>query len=257
MTLAGSDVCVMEHVNKRYQTAEGSVSYEVEIECLTARSGERLALVAPSGSGKSTIMNMLLLAMSPDGAARHDLYMLDGQLIDISQLWQSNQIEKLSQLRARMMSFILQTGGLLPFLSARENIMLPSKIAGSKPDPQILEALIDCLSIGSVLSRKPASLSVGERQRVAVARALITRPRILIADEPTASLDRANAQAIMSLMLDLAKETGTCVILATHDLTIVDEFGFETLQYRHETAKEGHPKAVFWRAPEIGRGQLQ
>lgn len=257
MTRADNEVCVMEGVTKQYKNASGRVAYEVEIEHLVARSGEHLALVAPSGSGKSTVLNMLLLAMSPDKANLYRLRDPQGALVDIAALWQSNQVDQLSQIRARLMSFILQTGGLLPFLSARDNILLPARIVGAKPQAQMMDALVERLSIGDVLTRKPASLSVGERQRVAVARALISAPRLLIADEPTASLDRSNARTTMSLMLELAKETGTCVILATHDLSIVDEFGFETLGYRNDTADQGHAKAVFWRHAQPVGAMLQ
>lgn len=257
MTVAEEAIYILENVVKTYYDASGIPQYQVEIEALKLSKGEHVALVAPSGSGKSTVLNMLLLAMAPDASGCHQLIDSDNSELDIADLWRLKRFEVLARIRTKMMSFILQSGGLMPFLTAAQNINFPMRMSGTKSDPKIHEHLVDVLGIGSILHRKPADLSVGERQRVAIARALINSPRILIADEPTASLDEVNAHKTLSLMLELVRDTKTSIVLATHDLNIVRDFGFETLKYRSDLSSHGTPKAVFWRDEKQNTTVLQ
>jgi putative ABC transport system ATP-binding protein len=185
--------------------------FEVIIEHMTLRAQDRIALVGPSGCGKSTILALLALALRPDDAAD---FALAGT--DVLALWRRGRHDALGALRGRMVGFVPQTAGLLPFLTLRANIALPLELM-RRPEPRRVAALAATLGIGGVLDRRPADASVGERQRAAVARAVVHRPVILLADEPTAAVHPAQAQATLALMLAAADEAGAAMVMATHD----------------------------------------
>ena len=155
--------------------------------------GEMLAIVGQSGSGKTTLLNLL-----------------DGQ--DIHSLSDKQS----AQLRRRKIGYIYQDFKLLPILTAKENILLPASLDGKKTPQEQVQDLADQLGIGTRLGHLPSQMSGGQRQRVAIARALINQPDILLADEPTGNLDKASAQEIIQLLLDLNK-AGHTIILVTHD----------------------------------------
>jgi putative ABC transport system ATP-binding protein len=185
--------------------------------------GEAIAITGPSGSGKSTLLDMLALALKPDTAKRFSIAEVDAAL-----LWQRDRADALARLRAGTLGYVLQQGGLLPFLSVRQNILLPQRLAG-RIDPARLAALADRLGITDQLDKKPAALSVGQRQRAAIARALAHRPGIVLADEPTASVHPEMADTILALLVDTARESGAALVLATHDPTRAEAAGFTLL----------------------------
>ena len=217
----------------RHQAPGGAVGFELVVASLSIARGEALALVGPSGSGKSTLLDLLALARRPARAAQFLLTPRDGKAIDIAALWRAHDENSLTAIRAAHFGYILQTGGLLPFLSVRRNIALSQAVLG-RPDPAHIEALATRLEIASLLERMPASLSVGQRQRVAIARALAHRPEILLADEPTASVHPALADTVMALLLEQAREQDTALILATHDPDRAARHGFALLSIRTE-----------------------
>lgn len=238
----------LKGVSRQFMRADGSgVGIEVMVPALEAFRGDRLALLAPSGSGKTTLLNMLLLALSPTEAATFEMSAPDRGTMDIGAMWRAGETAKLSVLRSTRIAFVLQSGGHLPYLTARQNIELPSALTGRRRSRDEISEVARALNIESILDKRPYALSGGERQRVAVARALIGRPSILIADEPTASLDAANAETLMQLICDLCAETGTCLVVATHDTKLVENFGLEPLIFRAGTHPDGHPVSAFWR----------
>ena len=172
--------------------------------------GETRAVLGPSGSGKTTLVH-LLAGILP---------MQNGRLwwgeVEVSGLSE----EELARLRRERIGLIFQHHYLLDELSALENVMIPGLISGN-PDSQRARQLLARVGLEKQSHLLPASLSGGERQRVAVARALYPKPRAILADEPTGSLDRANAERIRDLLIELAQESGTAVILATHDEALV------------------------------------
>jgi putative ABC transport system ATP-binding protein len=188
----------------------GAQAFRLEVPALRLEPGARLVLHGASGSGKSTLLDLLALALRPDAVAR---FVVAG--MDVAQAWRLGGAA-LDGLRARRLGYVLQTGGLLPFLTVRANIALPGEIAG-RPDPARVGALARRLGIAEQLGKRPQALSVGQRQRVAVARAVAHRPALVLADEPTASVDPAMAEEVLDLLLAETEAAGAALVLATHD----------------------------------------
>lgn len=183
-------------------------------------SGEAIAVTGPSGAGKSTLLDLLALALKPDAA---EAFALAGH--DAAALWRAGAADALASLRAAHLGYVLQQGGLLPFLSVRENILLPQRLAG-RLDPARVEELAARLDISDQLAKKPAALSVGQRQRAAIARALAHRPAIVLADEPTASVHPEMADTVLALLAATARDSGAALVLATHDPARAEAAGF-------------------------------
>ena len=176
---------------------------------LVARAHESVAVTGPSGSGKSTLLNLIGGVDRPSSGAIR----LDGR--DIGGL----SSDDLAKYRRETIGFVFQTFRLLPDLTAIENVALPHVLAGGSEEAGETKArpLLDRVGLGDRLRHRPAQLSAGEQQRVALARALVNGPRILLADEPTASLDAEAATALLDLIAEIRKERGLTLIVATHD----------------------------------------
>lgn len=227
MSGGGQPLLLVEGLAKR--RAGDDRSFTLRVPHLALAPGESLALVGPSGCGKSTVIDLLALALAPDEAGRFRLRSAGGWF-DVAAAWRKGQEDRLGRARAEMLGYVLQTGGLLPFLTAGRNIALPAEIAG-RHDAAWIRDLAKRLGILPLLDEMPARLSVGQRQRVAVARALAARPPLVLADEPTASLDPANAEVVMGLLLEATRHAGAALLLATHDWELV--------------ARHGLPRATF------------
>ncbi|MBT2298651.1 ABC transporter ATP-binding protein [Pseudomonas fluorescens] len=203
----------------------GSQRYSLVIPRLQLCAGEQLAVVGPSGCGKSTLLDLLALVLAPDQAAQFDFTPANTPL-DIAALWRARQQGALADLRSRHLGYVLQTGGLLGFLDVRGNIELSRKLLGMADDGSV-SRLVGQLDIADQLGKKPADLSVGQRQRVSCARALAHSPRLLLADEPTAALDPLNADRVMQLLVTQAREHGVCCVVATHDESLARSSGLQ------------------------------
>lgn len=213
----------------------GAPGFFLEIPDLTIHKGEKVALVGYSGCGKSTLLDMLAMILKPTEASCFEFCWQNGEngehrSLDVMDAWQTNNLNTLAQLRMRHMGYVLQTGGLLPFLSVRDNIGI-SRIALGLPVGLAIEKIAAKLNIESLMDRLPRQLSVGERQRVAIARAMAHRPAVVIADEPTASLDPINAEKIMALFSRLADDFKVTLVVATHDWERVAENGFRQITF--------------------------
>jgi putative ABC transport system ATP-binding protein len=176
---------------------------------LQVYAGEFLGLYGKSGSGKSTLLSLAGLIDTPTKGELHYRNINVGKLNDVD----------LSQLRAQDIGFIFQTFNLLPLLTAYENVEYPLMLLGlseTERKVKVLEAL-DKVELLAFQEHRPGQLSGGQRQRVAFARAIVKKPKLILADEPTANLDSANSQAIFNLLLKLQKEMKVTVILCTHD----------------------------------------
>ena len=211
---------VLEQVRKR-RAADDRV-FELTIERMDLGPGERLAVVGQSGSGKSTLLDLAGLALAPDGAHAFRLESDGGGPVNLGELWRTRQLEALAALRARHFGYVVQSGALLPFLSVGDNVHLPLSLAGRRERDRVRD-LLDRLGIASLERVLPERLSFGQRQRVAVARALAHRPDFLLADEPTASLDPDNARRVMELLLELTAAEGSALLLVSHDLDLLDD----------------------------------
>ena len=169
--------------------------------------GRFTAIMGPSGSGKSTLMHCLA---GLDVVTSGNVYL--GQT-DLSVL----DDKRLTQLRRDQVGFIFQAFNLLPTLTALENITLPLDLAGKKPDQAWLDAVVQTVGLGGRLAHRPGELSGGQQQRVAVARALVARPEIVFADEPTGNLDSRAGAEILAFMWQAARELGQTIVMVTHD----------------------------------------
>lgn len=209
--------------------AEG-ISFRLIIPDIHIQAGEKIALVGQSGSGKSTLLDILAMVLSPDAA---DTFQLDvgGDRHNIAHHWKQHDQDRLSELRKRHLGYVLQTGGLLPFLSVRDNIQLSRRLL-DLPDDDHVQQLARTLNIEQQLDKQPKQLSAGQRQRVAIARALAHQPDIIIADEPTASLDPITARKVMDHFVGLVEDLGLTLIIASHDWAHVDKLGLRKLQHR-------------------------
>ena len=185
---------------------------------LEVRAGEVIALLGPSGSGKTTLLNIIGCILAPSAGR----VALDGEPV-FDGRWLRRDLRRL---RLDKIGFIFQAHNLLPFLTAEENVAVVLDLTGLPAEEGRARAreLLDYLEVGHRAKVKPALLSGGEAQRVAIARALANRPRIILADEPTAALDGARAGLVMDLMRKLAVEQEACIVTVTHDEKIFDRF---------------------------------
>lgn len=197
----------------RHFDGGGHTVYAVRDVSLTVPPGELLAIVGRSGSGKTTLLNLIAGLDQPDEGS----VLLDGR--DITTASEA----ELTALRRKHIGFVFQSFGLLPLLSAAENIALALRIAGasSRDEAQRTRELLELVGLSARAGHRPYELSGGEQQRVAVARALANRPRLLIADEPTGELDTVTGAQIFGLLQAAAAE-GVTIVMATHDPLIVD-----------------------------------
>ena len=183
---------------------------------LQVRAGEVIALLGPSGSGKTTLLNVIGCILAPSAGK----VTLDGETV-FDEKWLRRDLRRL---RLDKIGFIFQTHNLLPFLTAEENVAVVLDLAGQPAEAGRARELLDYLEVGRRAAAKPALLSGGEAQRVAIARALANRPRIILADEPTAALDSKRAGLVMDLLRKLAAEQEACIVTVTHDEKIFDRF---------------------------------
>ena len=179
---------------------------------LAVAAGEVLAVMGPSGSGKSTLLHCLAGILAPDTGE----VWFDGQRID--RLPEARR----SRLRQERFGFVFQFGQLVPELPVLENVMMPLLLAGRRMRAarQAAGALLDRLDLGGLQRRRIGELSGGQAQRVAVARALVARPSVIFADEPTGSLDSLAGELVMDLLVDQARGQGATVVLVTHDARV-------------------------------------
>jgi putative ABC transport system ATP-binding protein len=211
--------------------AEG-VAFRLRIPSLQIAMGEKIALVGKSGCGKSTLLDMLAFILQPSevGAFRFRPER-EEESLDIHAYWKNGKINQLGDLRKRYIGYVMQTGGLLPYLTVRENMNLSRSVLGLRPDGMV-EHLAEELGIIAHLDKLPDKLSTGERQRVAIGRAVAHRPSIVIADEPTASIDPYAAEKVMSMFIELAEEFKITVILASHAWSHIKQLGLRRLSHR-------------------------
>ncbi len=216
---------------------EGSHAHQVYLPQLTLRSGQVVAVTGESGCGKSTLLEAIGLLLQPSKIGRFELDEGEQQF-DIATLIKDEQHNKLAGIRARQLGFVLQNGGLLPYLNVKDNILLPCQLQGLCPDNALLDRVINVLKLAPLLAKYPTQLSFGERQRTAFARAILHRPKLVLADEPTAALDPYNAQKLFSLFIELVRQEGMMALIVCHDWPLVQHFNLPCLTAQPERLME-------------------
>ena len=165
------------------------------------------AIMGPSGSGKSTLLHCLA---GLDRVTSGQIFLGDVEISACSE-------KQLTLIRRDSIGFVFQTFNLIPTLTAAENITLPLALAGRKPEPDVLDRIVETVHLGDRLSHKPSELSGGQQQRVAVARALLSQPEIVFADEPTGNLDSKSGAEILGFMRKAVDDLGQSIVVVTHD----------------------------------------
>ena len=230
---------VLENLVKRYVGPDGSVVPVVDVAHFRLDDGEQVALIGTSGSGKTTLLHLIAGILTPDrGRIVFDLReeaagavpakggaVIDyrsapaAQVIDLAQLDEAQR----DVFRGRNVGYIFQTHHLLGGFTALENVLLGMSFTGRSPDREWARHLLDEVGLSDRLHYKPERLSVGQQQRVAVARALANRPKLVLADEPTGALDAKNAQQVLDLIRSLCTEVAASLLLVSHDLNIANQ----------------------------------
>jgi putative ABC transport system ATP-binding protein len=213
--------------NLLVRRGDGALAHHVRLPQLQIGSGEILAITGESGSGKSTLLEAIGLLLTPMELERFRLGAAQGQ--DIAQLLANDDQPALATVRSRHLGFILQSGGLLPFLSVRDNISLPRRLLGMPAKSGHIDHAVDVLRLQGLLDKQPQALSIGERQRVACVRAIAHEPLLLLADEPTAALDPHSARRLFELLLSLVSSMGLSALVVSHDWALLKDFGLPRL----------------------------
>jgi putative ABC transport system ATP-binding protein len=203
----------LENVTKRY-SRRGEEVVAFAADELAIAPGEYVAIVGPSGSGKTTLLSMLGGMLAPTTG---EVWLRDVPLY-------SRSVVERAKLRREQIGFVFQSFNLVPYLTALENVQVPLCLAGFSDEEQVARAtgLLEQLGLGDRLRHKPSELSVGQQQRVALARTLVHSPRIILADEPTGNLDPTSRAAVLDAFRTLHK-TGTTIILVTHDPVVAQQ----------------------------------
>jgi ABC-type lipoprotein export system ATPase subunit len=201
-------------VKKSYLEPDGGRLPILDIPQFVVRDAEQMVLVGKSGCGKTTLLHTIA------GITRADAGEIKIDGIDIANLSEAG----VDKVRAAKLGYVFQTFNLLPGFTAVENVLLGMTFARGRKDPVRARQLLDRVGLSHRSTHKPAALSVGEQQRVAVARALANRPSLLLADEPTANIDPRNQQKIIDLIRDSCREEKVSLIIVTHSLEVAGQF---------------------------------
>ena len=206
--------------------------FRLNVPDLSLQSGERLAIVGPSGSGKTTLLNLIAGILTPESGDIRVAYTVVSSLPDAGR----------RRFRARQIGFVFQDFALLDYLSARQNILYPFRItpalALDTAARDRAEALAAACGIADKLDRHPTALSQGEQQRVAICRALVTQPKLILSDEATGNLDPDSKVRILDLLFEQAEEAGAAILAVTHDHELLPRFErvLDFAQYRSGAA---------------------
>ncbi len=207
-------VLLLENLEKSYVEGDGQILRVLDIPRFEVAAGEQLAIVGRSGCGKTTLLHVIAgIARADSGAV-----LVDG--IDLTALSEAAR----DRVRAAKIGYVFQTFNLMPGFTALENVLLGMTFSRQKRSESRARDLLQRVGLGARLKHRPSQLSVGEQQRVAVARALANHPRLLLADEPTANVDPKNQQAIVDLIRSTCRHEGVALIMVTHAMEIADQF---------------------------------
>jgi ABC-type lipoprotein export system ATPase subunit len=201
-------------LKKSFRLPDGGQLPVLDVPSFTVGAGEQVVLIGESGGGKTTLLHCIAGITAPDSGK----IQLDG--IEITKLSEAGR----DRVRAAKLGYVFQTFNLLAGFTALENVRLGMTFAGGRHDVSRATSLLHRVGLGDRLRHKPSALSVGQQQRVAVARALANRPKLLLADEPTANIDPANQQVIIDLIRECCQDEGISLLMVTHSMHVANQF---------------------------------
>ena len=204
----------LTNVKKAYIEPNGDRLPILDIPQFELSDGEQMVLVGRSGCGKTTLLHVIAGISNADSGE----ILIDG--LDIRRLSESGR----DKFRAEKLGYVFQTFNLLAGFTALENVLLGMTFSRGRPNQRRAQELLDRVGVGHRMDHRPTAMSVGEQQRVAVARALANRPRLLLADEPTANVDAANQQHVVELIRDTCREENVSLMIVTHSIEIANQF---------------------------------
>jgi putative ABC transport system ATP-binding protein len=204
----------LREVKKSFTQPDGTPLHVLDIEEFRAESGEQIVIVGHSGCGKTTLLHVIAGISRPDTGR----VLIDG--------WDTTVLSEADrdQFRAAKIGYVFQTFNLLPAFSALENVMIGMAFADGRADRDRALMLLDRVGLSHRLTHKPSQLSVGEQQRVAVARAMANRPKVLLADEPTANIDSGNQQQVIDMLRGSCEQEDVALLLVTHSPEVAKQF---------------------------------
>lgn len=230
-------VLAVSNLVKRREQA--GARFELRIPQLTLEAGRFYGVAGPSGSGKSTLLDILALVLRPSSVDQFALYKSDGAATRIDQMWQRGDERDLANMRKSFYGYVLQSGGLIGFLTVRQNLAVPFQLVGRPPDMTRIRELSAQFGIERELDKKPRYLSGGQRQRVAILRALMLQPRVVLADEPTAAVDQVRARQIAAEFRALALDFGSTIIMVSHDRDLLGSVADRILALHPISGEDG------------------
>ncbi len=204
----------LRQVTKSFTLPDGSPLNVLDLEHFHAKAGEQVVIVGQSGCGKTTLLHVIAGICRPDAGR----VLIDGW--DIPVLSEADR----DQFRAAKIGYVFQTFNLLPAFSALENVMIGMTFADGRADRDRAKMLLERVGLSHRLTHKPSQLSVGEQQRVAVARAMANRPKVLLADEPTANIDTGNQQQVIDMLRGACEVENVVLLLVTHSPEVARQF---------------------------------
>lgn len=204
----------IENIKKSYLQPNGEQVRILDVPSFDVGSGEQMALIGPSGCGKTTLLHIIAGITKPDSGK----VILDG--VEITKYPEAGR----DRIRADKLGYVFQTFNLLPGFSALENVLLGMTFARKKYSVKRAKQLLDRVGLSHRSGNKPSAMSVGEQQRVAVARSLANSPAVLLADEPTANVDPGNQSQIVTLIRETCRDENISLIMVTHSMEVADQF---------------------------------
>ncbi len=205
---------VLENVVKTYRQGDGPRLKVLDLQSYSIAAGEQVVLLGPSGCGKTTTLHIIAGIIAPDSGR----VMLDG--LDLATFSQAGR----DRVRASKLGYVFQTFNLLKGFTALENVLLGMTFSNRKFDRQRAIDLLKQVGLGHRLHHRPGTMSVGEQQRTAVARALANRPKLILADEPTANVDPANQQLVVDLIRESCRREEIALLMVTHNMEVAQQF---------------------------------
>jgi ABC-type lipoprotein export system ATPase subunit len=205
---------VLENVVKTYRQGDGPRLKVLDLQSYSIAAGEQVVLLGPSGCGKTTTLHIIAGIIAPDSGR----VILDG--LDLATFSQAGR----DRVRANKLGYVFQTFNLLKGFTALENVLLGMTFSNRKFDRQRAIDLLKQVGLGHRLHHRPGTMSVGEQQRTAVARALANRPKLILADEPTANVDPANQQLVVDLIRESCRREEIALLMVTHNMEVAQQF---------------------------------